>query len=429
MTTQLLPVDNIHIGERQRSDTPEAHIKELARDIAENGLIHAITVDANNELRAGFCRLNAVKTLAEPYLYGKDLIPVGMIPVVVSGHVEESALFRLELMENLRRKNLSPVDEAKAVANLHRLLSSTNEDWSKSDTRRELDKMQGVERSPTDSRDTVGDSLLIESFASNEQVAKAKSKTEAVKIAKKLAEQELVAALGGIEVAQPSFNHEVYHGKCQEILAQFADNSAYRGKFSGIVCDPPYGINADEFGEQAMKSGHQYEDSEELALDLASIIFFWGAKLCTEDAHGYIFCDIRNFDSLKSIVQNHGWKVFQTPLIWHKPSAGHAPIPGLFSRRYECILFAYRGERKLSRSRSDVFEFSSVKDKIHAAQKPKELLKELLSLSFFPGEAILDPCCGSGSIFPAAHELNLKATGIEADYKYYQISKQVIGDL
>ncbi len=129
------------------------------------------------------------------------------------------------------------------------------------------------------------------------------------------------------------------------------------------------------------------------------------------------------------MAKTSGWQPYATPLLWHKPGMGHAPQPGYFSRHYECILFAQKGNRKLSKVRSDVFEFPPVKDKIHAAQKPVELLKELLSLSFFPGESILDPCCGSGGIFAAGKDLNLKVTGIELDPKYVAICKELIGRL
>lgn len=425
MNVVILPADNIHIGERQRSDVPEAHIKELAREIQDHGLIHAITLDSNFELRAGFCRLNAIKSLDRPYFYASQEIPVGHVPCVIVHHQDEAELFRLELMENLRRKNLSPLDEAKAVAQLHRLLSKEHgPEWTQRDSGQELDKLRGEARDPKTSRDEVGESLLLDSFASNSEVAKAKTKREAVKIAKKLAEQELTAALGGIEVYRESFDMEVIHGDATVEIRRLE-----LGRFAGIISDPPYGIDADGFGEQTLAGGHQYGDSSEVGLAISRNIFESGARICSDDAHLYMFCDIRKFAELSSLASSFGWQVFATPLIWHKPTAGHAPWPGYFSRRYECILFAQRGGRKLAKSRSDVFEFAGVKEKIHAAEKPVELLRELISLSFFPGERILDPTCGSGSIFRAGHAAKVKVTGIELNPQYYQICKQVIGEL
>ncbi len=66
---------------------------------------------------------------------------------------------------------------------------------------------------------------------------------------------------------------------------------------------------------------------------------------------------------------------------------------------------------------------------MHAAQKPVALLRELLSLSFHPGETILDPCCGSGTIFAAAKPLSLRATGIEMDEGSYLLAKERMSKL
>jgi len=430
MTIQLLPVEQIHIGTRQRSLPPHDHILSLTRDIRDNGLIHAISVDQNNELVAGFCRLNAVKLLNEVYSYGRDQIPAGYIPVIMLGHTDERVLFRVELMENLQRRDLTPLDRAKAVSALHRMFQQEKgEAWTNADTGAELDKLQSDPRTKGEIRDPkvasrdVADSMMIESFANDPDVQRASTRAEAIKIVRKKLQQELTASLGELS-ADDSVDHEIFHGKCEDWMPKMED-----AFFNGIVCDPPYGVDADTFGAQTMVGGHQYEDTQESAINRALIIMAEGFRLCKPDAHLYMFCDIRYWPDLAEMCKPLGWSPFATPLIWHKPGLGHAPQPGYFGRRYECILFAQKGNRKLSKSHSDVFEFPAVKEKIHAAQKPVELIRELLSLSFFPGESVLDPVCGSGTVFRAAHDLKLRATGIELDEKYYNICKQVIGEL
>ena len=56
------------------------------------------------------------------------------------------------------------------------------------------------------------------------------------------------------------------------------------------------------------------------------------------------------------------------------------------------------------------------------AQKPIALYQDLLSRSYRPGDKVLDPFCGSGPIFPAAHSLKCEATGIEIEPGNYGIS-------
>ncbi len=79
------------------------------------------------------------------------------------------------------------------------------------------------------------------------------------------------------------------------------------------------------------------------------------------------------------------------------------------------ILYAIKGERYAKRLAPDVITAHSDPNLNHPAQKPVKLLVDLLSRSCGAGDLVLDPFAGSGSIFPAAHELKVRATGIEVD--------------
>lgn len=424
MQTIMLPVDAIFFGKRQRTDdeSTKKHITELAEDIKLNGLIHAPQVDENNNLVAGWCRTQAIKTLDKPYFYGGAEIAPGFIPVTRTHKKEERDIFRIELMENLRRKNLSPIDEAKAITRLHKYFEEQAQGaWTKEDTGKELDTLRAEPPRETNARlKEVSESILIAPYENDPDVQKATSRREAVSIVKKKMEQNLTSTLGQF-LTPTNDEFTIIQGDCLQVLKTLES-----GSFAGIVCDPPYGIGADDFGEQAMKGGHKYEDTSDLAYEIAAAVFSEGYRLCGPDAHLYMFCDFRHFPVLQTYGREFSWDVFATPLIWHKPNLGHAPWPGYFGRRFECILFAKKGGRTLQRSRSDVFEFAADTKKIHAAQKPVDLLKELLSLSFFPGERVLDPCAGSGGIFRAAKSLNMLATGIEVDSESVGFCKNAI---
>ena len=424
--TVMLPVEAIHIGKRQRSSdaATEKHILELSQAIKRDGLIHAVVVDKNYELVAGWCRLNAIKLLSTEYYYASSTISPGFIPCVVTHQESERDLYRVELEENLRRRNLSPTDEAMAVATLHRLFTDEQgPEWGETETGLAINKLRGEARSAERSHTEVAESLLIASFASDPEVQRTTSRAEAMKVVKKKLEQSMLEGLGGL-LADASGDYSIVKGDCTALLPTLLDEA-----YNGIITDPPYGIGADSFGTQAMASGHQYEDTEQGAMDIAKCILKEGFRILKPNGHLYLFCDLRLFFRLRNYAESYGWQTFQTPLIWHKVGLGHAPQPGYFSRRYECILFARKGERKLSKSRSDVFEFPALRDKVHAAQKPVELYAEFMRLSFFPGDMVLDPCAGAGTIFKAAKLCLLKAAGIEFDDQYYQICKQVIEEL
>ena len=422
----MLPIESVQVGTRQRTldAATSKHIAELADEIRSNGLLHAVAVNKRYELVSGWCRLNAIKSLKSPYFYASASIGVGFIPCAVVHQEAERDLFRLELMENLRRKALSPMDEAKAIAALHRMFAAEHgREWTETDTGVAVDTLRGDTRLPVVSRQEVADSLILDSFSNDPDVQKAKSRSEAMKIARKKMEQSMTEGLGILATAAHK-DFSVIRGFCDEVMGKIPV-----GTLAGIIADPPYGIDADLFGDQAMVTGHQYADTEEASLEIAKSIFKLGYYACDDNAHLYMFCDIRRFLRLQSIAESYGWQVFQTPLIWHKVSMGHAPQPGYFSRRYEAILFARKGDRKLQKVRSDVFEYPAMHNKIHAAQKPVELYAELMKISFYPGEKVLDPCAGSGTIFRAAKLCNLQALGIELDEQYFNVCKQVIEEL
>lgn len=59
--------------------------------------------------------------------------------------------------------------------------------------------------------------------------------------------------------------------------------------------------------------------------------------------------------------------------------------------------------------------------RVHPAQKPDKLMRQLVHLFSDPGETILDPYAGSGTTLVAAHYLGRKSIGIEQNERYCEI--------
>lgn len=417
----IIPAASIIVNpERQRTSMDADKLAALRQSIKEDCLLHAVAVTDGLDLITGGRRRAAIIDLNEEYKYGDQLIPAGYIPALVMASYDEVALFRLELSENLYRDALSPTDEAKAVAKLHRLLSDEHPgNWTKEETRAELSELIGFEAD----QKAVADSIIIDAMSSHPEVSKAPTRAAALKAAKKLMEVSFTTALHGMTILKSS-DFSLLEGDCNELLPTLDPET-----YAGIIADPPYGMGADGFGAQSFTLGHKYADTPEAARKIIENIFHHGLRVTKNEGHLYMFCDIRFWPGLAQLAENLGWNPYATPLIWHKPNAGHAPQPGFFTRRYEAILFARKGERKLLTSAPDVFTFPAVFNKQHAAEKPVELIEELMKLSFFPGETILDPTAGSGTIFRAAKKRGLRATGIEKDLDSIALCKQAIGEL
>ena len=91
-------------------------------------------------------------------------------------------------------------------------------------------------------------------------------------------------------------------------------------------------------------------------------------------------------------------------------------------RLSETILYAVKGKRTTLRMAGDILDYPSDSNLGHSAQKPVALFEDLLRRSVLPGNTVLDPFCGTGPIFPAAHASKCRATGVELDQASYGLT-------
>jgi site-specific DNA-methyltransferase (adenine-specific) len=427
---ELVPVDSLALGPtRQRKDIPESHITELAESIAESGLLHAPIVDNNRTLIAGDCRRRALRLLSaqgRSFFYNGEEVSPGLCPVIITHLTDPASLFRIELEENLRRKNLSPIDQASAIARLHELLRGAKPVQTNIDTARELAALQN--RPPASVNGSqVADALLIDQFKDDPAVKAARTINQAARIAKKKMEQEFLSAVGASYTQTSSERHKFINGSAFTVLPELDP-----GTFDVILTDPPYGVDAHTFGSASfLNESHGYEDTKENALAAYRLLAETGYFLCADEAHLFAFCDIRFFGELELIFSLAGWNVWPTPIVWSKGSTAHAPRPEHGPKRsYETILFASKGDKKTQKLGMDVIECQAVHSskRLHPAEKPVALLEELLSWTIVPGSRVLDPFCGSGGVAIAADEMGCDSVSIELDPATLNLAKARFGE-
>lgn len=407
----FVPIDSITVPEgAQRQFFDEDKIKGLADSIVENGLIHAIVIDLDSKIIVGRRRLRAVKLLHERELlfrYGDELVPPGYIPVLFNTQLTEEQRFAVELEENVNRENLTWQEKAAAIVKLHSFRKQQEGGQTILDT--------ATEAKVTNS--TVIDAILVEKHLSNPVVAKAKDLKSAVKEIKRLEEAKHRAVLAKtFDLSKTP--HELLKGNSYEILPTLK-----AGTFSCILTDPPYGIGADGFGDQAGVA-HDYSDDKEAIETFRNLFPEQSYRLARENAFLYIFCDYRYFDSISFSFTLAGWQVWPRPLIWNKAPGGMLPQPDRGPRySYECILYATKGEVKVTKQGApDVLSYTGIKRLLHAAQKPAVLYCDLLSRVCKPGDSVLDPFAGSGTSFIAGNTLSLSVTGIEGNEDTYNLA-------
>lgn len=420
---------------RQRQEFDPAAMQELKNSIEDRGLLHPPVCRREGEqivLVAGERRLKAIEeiyALGGNFSYNGAIFTNGALPYTDLGSLPPLEAEEAELDENLRRKDLTWQELASAQERLHNLrtaqkLQTGAPAQTVADTAEEL-----TGRRDGYFQDTVRTNILVAKHLDNPLIAKAKSSKEAFKILKAAeTRQQNIEKAKEIGSSVATELHTLLQGDCLEILKQ----ARFQSRFDVICTDPPYGMGAESFGDGAGRYtaiNHEYSDDLEswktLMADWAKIITGCAKPL----SHLYAFCDIDQFHWLKQLLAEEGWNVFRTPLTLVKNN-GRVPLPEHGPRRVtEWVLYAFQGKKPVTHIYPDAFQANSDDNLGHGAQKPIAAIQNLLVRSVRPGDEILDPFAGTGTILPAGHGLACKVTAIEKDLAYFAVAQKRLAGL
>lgn len=436
-TFRSFPIEEIEVSpNRQRKVFDETKLRELA-DSIENpsiGLLHPIVLRKVGDKRvlvAGERRLRAIKDShdlgVQPYHLGQ-VIPPGQVPFLDIGEMDPLDAWEAELEENIKRDDLTWQERAKATADLMELRKQQAERKGapKPTIATIAEEVRGS--SEGNYHAATRREIVLSKHLDDPDVAAATSPEKAIKVLRRKEErarnEKLAAEVGQIATRDL---HHAYHTD-SEAWVKGAPDATY----DVIITDPPYGMNADDFGDSGgMAAGaHGYVDSAE---NLARILKWLPGetfRVTKPQAHIYLFCDFAWFPEIKRHFETAGWKVFRTPIIWHKPTGFRAPWPEMGpQRRYECCLYAVKGDKRTTKMGGDVITCPPDDNLGHEAQKPVGLYVDLLSRSVIPGDQVLDLFGGTGPLIPAAHALKCRATVIEKDAASFAICSTRLKDL
>ena len=442
----IADADIIIKSNRQRDDIDQSYIMELATSIEDNSLLHPPVVRVVDEtfvLTVGECRIRALRHMwfkNKEVRCAGQIIPQGFVPCFNLGDLDPIDAEQAELEENIRRKDLTWQQRSNATTRLADLrarqaallgkpfptVASITRELRPEATQGKLSSEFGSAVSNVKTDILLGNALKDPKKAA--VIGSAATRKEAVKLLRRHEETERNAALG--RAVGSTFNasvHQLLKGDCLQVLGTLPEAS-----FDVICTDPPYGIDAQDFGTSDGKTagGHLYDDSRE---DFNTNAIRWieaVTRIAKPQSHIYWFCDVEWFERLKAEFACREWEVFRTPLIWVNPTAMRAPWPENGpQRKWQMILYAMRGKKQVTRLYSDVLTYPSDPNLGHQAQKPVALYEDLIRRSVRPGDAILDPFCGTGPIFPAAHKFQCRATGIEKLDAAFGIATTRLGEL
>lgn len=409
---------------RQRKEMGE--IEKMVQSIRTYGQLQPIVINRNNELIAGGRRLAAC------------MLGGMKARVCYKDTVDDLLMRELELEENVQRKALTPAEEALAVDALVALKQKL---YGK--------PVQGVEGSGFTLNDVaalIGKSkaYVIESI----QVA------DALKAFPELAscgtKQEIKKAYKGFERIQQNIEalatYEASLSRSDKfVLVNREAEKWMEGMGAGTVdlvfTDPPYGISIHDVamttggqtGGDNTTTGIKYDDSEGYAKLLLDKLCIESYRVTKETGFAMFFCAPSHFQWLSERMAAAGWLVAPRPVVWIKRETGQNNQPERwFSAAYEFILFARKASSCLVlQGRPDWVQCDPVvpSERLHQAEKPVALCKELISRLLNPGCYVADPCMGSGAIVEAAVQMKMYALGCEKAVESYAAAVARMGKL
>lgn len=428
-----IPIEQIDTGTRYRTHTEG--LADLAMSMKSHGLINPITLlrqTAEKDPQPSFLLITGGRRLQAAKKLGWTTIPSNVLE-----DVDEMRLRILELEENIRRENMSFVDECALKARIHELQTSLHgialpggkggeekKGWRIEDTAKQLGES---------TMNTSRDLRLAQIIESNPDIAweACKNKSDALKLAQKIGTvltrksnaQKIEEAAKSVKTTGNGkilklTNHYVL-GDFFEKIEAFPD-----GFFDFIEIDPPYAIDL-----KTVKKDYSYTDAyneiekdvyEEFIKRLATTVY----KKAKPNAW-FVCWFAQNpwYSLINDVFSSVGFTLAQKMGIWYKigtPWQTMQPKNNLASA-YETFVYGRKGTAEIQKQgRADVFAFKGVNSdiKIHPTERPEELLREVLLTFCLPYAKILVPFAGSGATILAAYSLGMEAFGFDLAEEY-----------
>lgn len=396
MNATSIALDEIHVTrERQRTDL--GSIKDLAESILKYGQLVPVILDENNELIDGFRRYNALRAINKSHAFAVRRVDVSEL------------LFReLELETNIQRKDLTWPERVKSIAELDRLRSAKDPNWTQGQT----GAVAGIPQQRV--AEAIKMAKLLEIFP---ELAEAKSLHAAQSRADFLAK----TAMRKIDVAaQPqifaAIEDRIVHGDSVDVIKSLPD-----GSFHAIVTDPPFGINLEDRYSSLVAQQQAYKDDEESYRRLLSMApDLW--RVLKNDGWLVWFFGPSWYQECVNTFTAAGFLVDPIPVVWDRSDGSTSTNrpDRYFARAYDVALLCIKGAPQMvQRGKPNVLRIPPVPtaERELIAERPVELYEELIRRLTVPGEIVADFFVGSGSCPAAAAKSGRGYWGCERDAK------------
>ena len=411
-----MPLVNISdvVVENRISKNRSIAIEALASSIQRLGLLHPIVLEAGtNRLVAGERRLRACQFLE-----------MDQIEATFKEDLDEAKHLELEIEENIQREDLDWTEVVKGRERLHNLKTEIygkpgdqglREGWRLEDTATSL----GLSKSSLSQDIMLAKALDVPEVA--EELEKIPGKKRALKVLRTVAEKQVIKEIARREKERMEEEGEgsihTFNSKCIDVVGTLPDNSIDCG-----IVDPPFGIG-DELltycvGGKGIDFSNDPVESVALYTELVPELF----RVLKPGTHCYLFFAIQYYQTIRDMCKSAGFEVRHIPLVWVKELGHPTHIDWKFMCKYEVFFFmAKPPSRPLNKPTPDAFIINRepTTKRIHPMERPRALINELLDISTFPGEMVLDPFSGSFVVPHVCKERGRQCIAVELNEDYY----------
>lgn len=236
----------------------------------------------------------------------------------------------------------------------------------------------------------------------------------------------------------------VHNEDCIEGMKRLPDNSV-----DFILTDPPFNISKDIINITINKQINPYLqqqivktldfgewDKFNTEQEYAAFIYLWineCIRILKNRGNLITFSSKERISLFWQLCSNkNNGLFFRDIIVWHKNN----PRPNVYNNlkfvsATEFMLWAVKGGKTPIYFNKNYTQHHNIirtnicggseRKHIHPCQKPADLIKTLLTIFTKPGDLVLDPFCGSGTVPVTCDVIGRKYIGFEKDPQWYDI--------
>lgn len=214
---------------------------------------------------------------------------------------------------------------------------------------------------------------------------------------------------GLVSQREAKATYEVLHGDCTEVLQEFPDRSV-----DLVVTDPPY---IARYRDRTGRSVSNDDNAVWLAPAFREMYRLLRNNRFCVSFYGWTHTDLF-FDAWKSA----GFRV-----------VGHITFPKRYTSTVRLLRYQHESAYLLAKGYpsapehviGDVIDWVDYTgNKLHPTQKPLGILTPIIESFSRPGDMVLDPFAGSGSILAASMLTGRRAVGVELEAENVRIATE-----